>query len=67
MEIPCNNCSYYNSLSNNSITCLCSNVLDFYGYSDIDKMINKCPKGYRARKRGNSIQVWREYDKVEKY
>ena len=68
MDIPCSRCECYKEFSGNYVCCLALDGVDVYAYSDIAEMINKCPKGYRAKKISDtSIRCWREYDKVRKF
>lgn len=67
--IPCHSCEEYQSFDNGKAVCCTAVDIDkFYKSSDIADMINKCPRGYRARKKSdtNTI-VWREYDEVRKF
>ena len=67
--IPCHTCEEFQSFDNGKIV-TCSGIDEqcFYKPSEIADMINKCPKGYRARKKSDTnVTVWLEQDKVRKF
>lgn len=68
IDIPCSRCEFYNAFNGNYVSCLAYDDVDIYDYADIADMINKCPKGYRAKKISDTVtRCWREYDKVKRY
>lgn len=61
-NIPCTDCEHYHTISSDGvISCFGVDDIQFYWSNDIADMINRCPKGWRARKKGEGdITVWRE-------
>ena len=70
MNIPCTDCEHYYKVSGSIVSCLGVDDLEvsFYYYSDIADMINRCPKGFRAKKLSDTeTKCWREFDKVKRF
>lgn len=63
-KIPCTDCEYYNTLPDGVISCFGVQDVQFYWTEDIADMINRCPKGWKARKKSaTDVTVWREEKK----
>ena len=59
--IPCTDCEHYTTMPDGVISCFAVQDVQFYWIENLANMINKCPKGWRARQHSkNDITVWRE-------
>ena len=66
-RIPCEDCQYYHTFENNCVSCYGQNDIEFYWLDNINEMLEKCPKGYRAKKMSeNSFSYYRDYTAVNK-
>lgn len=63
-DLPCEFCQHFNKFKNGGVSCYAQKEINFYWYTNINEMMNHCPRGYRARKSGNNFEYYRDYNNV---
>lgn len=65
---PCSSCRHFNAFETGAISCYAVRDPQFYWPDDTDKMLAKCPLGWRAKKSGSGreFDYYRDYENVHK-